>query len=197
MFVQVDQSLERGNKGLGVGLTLARQLIALHGGSISVRSSGLGHGSDFSVHLPRGEVGAAVPRPAPVLATPLPSRRVLIADDNVDFANSLLAILESLGQEATVVHDGFAALEAAGRLRPEYIFLDIGMPGMNGYDVAQRLRRQPATCDAVIVAITGWGQDKDRERAYDAGFDEHLVKPVDVERLVSLLRSGQSMPRTP
>jgi CheY-like chemotaxis protein len=132
-----------------------------------------------------------------VLATPLPSRRVLIADDNVDFANSLLAILESLGQEATVVHDGFAALEAAGRLRPEYIFLDIGMPGMNGYDVAQRLRRQPATCDAVIVAITGWGQDKDRERAYDAGFDEHLVKPVDVERLVSLLRSGQSMPRTP
>jgi signal transduction histidine kinase/CheY-like chemotaxis protein len=192
MFVQVDQSLERGNKGLGVGLTLARQLIALHGGGISVHSNGLGHGSDFTVRLPRGKVAAALPRPAPALATAPPSRRVLIADDNVDFANSLLAILESLGQEATVVHDGFAALEAAGRLRPEYIFLDIGMPGMNGYDVAQRLRRQPATRDAMIVAITGWGQDKDRERAHDAGFDEHLVKPVDVERLVSLLRGGQS-----
>jgi CheY-like chemotaxis protein len=116
---------------------------------------------------------------------------VLIADDNVDFANSLLSILESLGQQVTVVHDGFAALEAAGRLMPDHIFLDIGMPGMNGYDVAERLRRQPATCDAVIVAITGWGQEKDRARARQAGFDQHLVKPVNVDDLVNILRKRQ------
>jgi signal transduction histidine kinase/ActR/RegA family two-component response regulator len=188
MFVQVDQSLERGNKGLGVGLTLAKQLIELHGGSISVHSEGVGEGSQFTVRLPRGRVSAARPAPPPAISEPIPKHRVLIADDNVDFAASLLAILESLGQQVTVVHDGFAALEAAGRLMPEYIFLDIGMPGMNGYEVAQRLRRQPATCDAVIVAITGWGQDKDRERARDAGFDQHLVKPVDIDNLVNLLR---------
>ncbi len=191
MFVQVDQPMERRSKsGLGVGLTLARQLIELHGGSISVSSAGLGAGSEFTVRLRRGELPPPrLPEPPP-LSTPIARRRVLIADDNVDFANSLHSILESLGQSVTVVHDGFAALEAAGRLRPEFIFLDIGMPGMTGYEVAERLRRQPATCDAVIVAITGWGQDKDRERARQAGFDEHLVKPADVEHLVRLLRSG-------
>ena len=188
MFVQVDQSLERGNKGLGVGLTLARQLVELHGGSIAVQSEGLGAGSEFTVRLPRGHVPPPRPTQATPLAEPLPHHTVLIADDNVDFANSLLSILASLGQSVNVVHDGFAALEAAGRLKPEYIFLDIGMPGMNGYEVAERLRRQPSTCDAVIIAITGWGQDKDRERAREAGFDQHIVKPVDVEHLVRLLR---------
>ncbi|CAG1012444.1 two-component system, sensor histidine kinase [Burkholderiaceae bacterium] len=191
MFVQVDQSLERVNKGLGVGLTLAKQLVELHGGHISVHSDGLGEGSEFVVRLPRRELPPARPEPPAPLASPVPRHRVLIADDNVDFANSLHAILESLGQEVTVVHDGFAALEAAGRLKPEYIFLDIGMPGMNGYEVTQRLRRQSATCDAVIVAITGWGQQKDRDRARDAGFDQHLVKPVDVDSLVQLLRRRQ------
>jgi signal transduction histidine kinase len=188
MFVQVDQSLERGNKGLGVGLTLARQLIELHGGSIAVHSDGLGAGSEFTVRLPRGQVPPPRPPQPPPLAEPLPRHSVLVADDNVDFANSLHSILESLGQSVTVVHDGFAAIEAAGRLKPGYIFLDIGMPGLNGYEVAERLRRQPATCDAVIIAITGWGQEKDRERAREAGFDQHIVKPVDVEHLVRLLR---------
>jgi len=189
MFVQVDQSLERGNKGLGVGLTLARQLIELHGGSIQVHSDGLGSGSEFVVRLPKGHVPPARPADPPAISDPLPKHRVLIADDNVDFAASLSAILESLGQQVTVVHDGQAAVEAANRLLPEYIFLDIGMPELNGYEVAQRLRRQDATCDAIIVAITGWGQDKDRERAREAGFDQHLVKPVDVDRLTRLLRS--------
>jgi signal transduction histidine kinase/ActR/RegA family two-component response regulator len=197
MFVQVDQSLERGSRsGLGVGLTLARQLIELHGGSISVHSAGLGAGSEFVVRLRRGEVPPPEPPAPPPVSAPIPRHRVLIADDNVDFANSLYSILESLGQQVTVVHDGFAALEAAGRLRPGFIFLDIGMPGLNGYEVAERLRRQSATCDAVIVAITGWGQEKDRERAREAGFDQHLVKPADVEHLVRLLRAGSAATAT-
>jgi signal transduction histidine kinase/ActR/RegA family two-component response regulator len=191
MFVQADPPTERRTKsGLGVGLTLARQLVELHGGSLSVRSAGLGAGSEFTVRLRRGELPPPAPPQAPPSSAPLPRHRVLVADDNVDFANSLHGILESLGQTVTVVHDGLAALEAAGRLRPQFVFLDIGMPGMNGYEVAERLRRQPATREAVIVAITGWGQEKDRERARAAGFDEHFVKPADVERLVQLLRSG-------
>jgi len=189
MFVQVDQSLERGNNGLGVGLTLARQLVELHGGSITVRSDGLARGAEFMVRLPQGGVSPERPAPAPQSSEPLRRHRVLIADDNVDFANSLLSILESLGQEVTVVHDGIAAIEAATRLTPEFIFLDIGMPGLNGYEVAQRLRRQPWTCDAVLVAITGWGQESDRTRAHESGFDMHLVKPVDMDHLLKLLRS--------
>jgi signal transduction histidine kinase/ActR/RegA family two-component response regulator len=191
MFVQVDQSLERGNKaGLGVGLTLARQLIELHGGSISVHSAGLGLGSEFMVRLPRGDVAAPQPVAPPPIRSPLVRHDVLIADDNVDFAASLASILESLNQSVTVVNDGFAALEAAGRLHPPFIFLDIGMPGMNGYEVAERLRSQPATRDAMIVAITGWGQEKDRQRAREAGFDQHLVKPVDMDHLVMIFRQG-------
>jgi len=191
MFVQVDQSLERGSKaGLGVGLTLARQLIELHGGSVRVHSDGVGRGSEFIVRLPRGDVSVARPPPPAPLSTPVPRHAVLIADDNVDFAASLASILESLGQSVTVVHDGFAALEAATRLRSPFVFLDIGMPGLNGYEVTERLRGQAATRDAMIVAITGWGQEKDRQRAREAGFDQHLVKPVDVDQLVSILRTG-------
>ena len=195
MFVQVDQSLEKGRAGLGVGLTLARQLIELHGGRITVRSAGLGRGSEFAVWLPRGDLSAARDEP-PALPATAPSgarHRILVADDNVDFATSLGNLLEGMGHEVTVTHDGASALAMAGAVRPQFSFLDIGMPGLNGYELATRLRQNGATHDAVLVAITGWGQDKDRERARACGFDHHLVKPVDVGQLQSIL-DGRAVP---
>jgi signal transduction histidine kinase/CheY-like chemotaxis protein len=195
MFMQADKSLERGRAGLGVGLTLARQLVELHGGTIEVFSAGLGQGSRFTVHLP---VIAAPQSEPPTKRTPraLPAvaLRVLLADDNVDFVASLATMLESLGHHVTVTHDGQSALEAALRAPPDVAFFDIGMPGINGYDLARRLRAHPLTQDIVMVAITGWGQERDRERAREAGFDNHLVKPVDLEQVVDALRVGSAPP---
>jgi two-component system, sensor histidine kinase len=189
MFVQVEQPAVRGmtRSGLGVGLTLARQLIELHGGSIEVHSAGVGEGSEFVVHLRRGEVPPSGPDLAATRDDPPTRHRILVADDNVDFACSLQSVLESLGQQVTVVHDGQAALDVAVRLCPEFIFLDIGMPGPDGYEVARRLRMHRATREAVIVAVTGWGQEQDRARAREAGFDHHVVKPAAVDQFIALL----------
>ena len=199
MFVQVDQSLEKGRAGLGVGLTLAKQLIELHGGRITVRSAGLGRGSEFAVWLPRGDLAAGVS--APATAAPLPAtdarHRILVADDNVDFATSLSQLLEGMGHAVTVTHDGASALAIAGMLRPQFSFLDIGMPGLNGYELARRLRQHEETRDTVLVAVTGWGQDKDRQRASAAGFDHHLVKPVDVGQLQQVLNRSADELRPP
>ncbi|MCW7537390.1 ATP-binding protein [Aquabacterium sp. A7-Y] len=196
MFMQVDKSLERGRAGLGVGLTLAQQLVELHGGRITVRSAGLGQGSEFVVTLP---LGVAPPPPAagpdadePALHhTPL---HILLADDNVDFASSLASMLESLGHQVRVTHDGCAALQAALDEPPDIAFLDIGMPGLNGYDLARRLREQARTRAAVLVAVTGWGQDSDREQARRAGFDHHLVKPVEMSQVLPMLRAAAGEP---
>ena len=189
LFTQVDKSLERGRAGLGVGLTLARQLVEMHGGRIEVESAGLGHGSRFTVTLPLGRPPAAGRAGRPeALAAATPAIDVLIADDNVDFATSLGAVLETLGHRVTLSHDGEAALAAALAHPPAVAFLDIGMPRLNGYDLARRLRAADATRRTMLVAVTGWGQQSDRERAAEAGFDHHLVKPVELEQVLPLIQ---------
>jgi CheY-like chemotaxis protein len=191
MFVQVDRSLTRVQAGLGVGLSLARRLVALHGGTITAFSEGVGKGSEFVVRLPLA--GAKIVEEAPAgegIAADTPGRRILLADDNVDFANSLAALLATRGHEVRVARDGAEALRTAADFSPEFAFLDIGMPKVHGYEVARRLRGDPETSDCVLVALTGWGQEDDRKRAREAGFDRHLVKPVDAGDIESILRGN-------
>ena len=191
MFAQVDTSLERSRDGLGIGLTLVKTLVELHGGGVEAHSDGLGRGSEFTVRLP---VLAAAERPAPVPppveAIPTTGRRVLIVDDNEDGAESLAMLLELGGHETHKAHDGLAAMEAAERLRPDALLLDIGLPKLNGYEVCSRIRKEPWGRDLLMVALTGWGQDEDRHRSREAGFDAHIVKPVDPGALLALLASS-------
>jgi CheY-like chemotaxis protein len=198
MFTQLDRSLERAQGGLGIGLTLVRRLVEMHGGTITAESAGEGQGSTFTVRLPvvvhapdAAEPGLA---PADALA---PGRRILIVDDNKDSAESLAMLLEITGHRTFVVHDGVAAIAAAEAHRPEVMLLDIGMPRLNGYEVCRRVRQQPWGEEIKIIALTGWGQDEDRRKSQEAGFDGHLVKPVDYNALLELLgsiRSGASQP---
>jgi signal transduction histidine kinase/ActR/RegA family two-component response regulator len=190
MFVQVDRSLDRTQAGLGVGLTLARQLVELHGGRIEARSAGKGKGSEFVVHLPASDAPAREPSiPMRIQGSGTHARRVLLADDNEDFAQSLGQLLSSRGHDVRVVHDGAEAIEAAREFKPDIAFLDIGMPKVHGYEVARRLRALPATASCYLVAVTGWGQEDDRNRAREAGFDKHLVKPVDPAEVEALVQA--------
>jgi signal transduction histidine kinase len=195
MFVQVDRSLTRAQAGLGVGLTLARRLVALHGGTITAYSAGLGRGSEFVMRIPVSDSPAARPVPEVRPGPPRPQgRRILIADDNVEFADSLSSLLASRGHDVRVAHDGAEALGAVEGFTPEFAFLDIGMPKVHGYELARRLRERPETAECVLVAVTGWGQEDDRRRALEAGFDRHLVKPVnpaDIESLLQLMGRPQ------
>jgi signal transduction histidine kinase len=189
MFVQVDRSLTRAQAGLGVGLTLARRLVALHDGTITAFSAGAGKGSEFVVRLPLAEA----PRQSEAPARPAPTgdpnaRRILLADDNVDFANSLGQMLASRGHEVHIAYDGAEALAEADRFTPEIAFLDIGMPKVHGYEVARRLREKLTTSECLLVAVTGWGQEDDRRRAWEAGFDRHLVKPVDARDIEAIIK---------
>jgi two-component system, sensor histidine kinase len=189
MFEQVDESLERVHGGLGVGLTLARDLVELHGGSIEAHSEGIGKGSEFVVRIPRmhGDLVQPAPHIAAGPAASVQPRRVLIADDNLDFAQSLEAIVGAAGHEVRVAHDGLAALDIAACFAPDIAFIDIGLPGRNGYDVARDLRELTQTAPCRLVAITGWGQDEDRRRSQEAGFELHLVKPVEPQQIVDIV----------
>jgi PAS domain S-box-containing protein len=191
MFAQVDTSLERSRDGLGIGLTLVKELIELHGGTVAVASDGHGRGSEFTVRLPALEPAPAM-TPIPTVTPPLhgASRRVLVVDDNTDGAESLALLLRFSGHAVEVAHDGPQALEAAARFRPDVALLDIGLPGLNGYEVCQRLRQEPWGKTMTIVALTGWGQDDDRRRSSQAGFGTHMVKPVDPPALMRLIDSG-------
>jgi PAS domain S-box-containing protein len=189
MFAQVSSSRDKSEGGLGIGLALARGLIDLHGGSIEGRSAGLGRGSEFTVRFPkRARNIKSDPAAAPKPIAERPRLRILLADDNRDAAESLAALLEIDGHEVVVVHDGPAAIEAFLEIRPQLALLDIGMPGLNGYEVAKKIRQSHRDSAAKLVAITGWGQDDDKTRAIEAGFDYHLTKPVELERLTEIMQ---------
>ena len=190
MFTQVDKSLERSLSGLGIGLTLVRTLTEMHGGTVEVRSDGVGQGSEFVVRLPLADQTSGAPpfSPTPTQSVPTPPLRVLIVDDNHDSAEMLATLLQFSGHETFAAHDGVAAVEAADKLDPDVILLDIGLPVMNGYEAARRIREQQGTKRRpFLVALTGWGQEEDRRRSQESGFDAHLVKPVDHAVLDHLL----------
>jgi PAS domain S-box-containing protein len=189
MFTQLDSTLERSQSGLGIGLTLVKNLVEMHGGTIEARSDGLGYGSEFAVRLPALAESASVPRVQAATDGDgrLVPRRILIVDDNRDAAESMAMLLDLMGHETCTAFDGLEALVAAASFGPDVILLDIGLPKLNGYEVARKLRDQPDGRSKAIVALTGWGQASDRQQAKDAGFDRHLVKPVGQATLARLL----------
>jgi signal transduction histidine kinase len=194
MFTQVDRTLRRSQGGLGIGLALARTLVEMHGGRVEVRSDGPGRGSEFTIRLPLAsrdplppEEATPAPREPREPASAITPRRVLVVDDNHDAADSLGILLKFLGADVHIVYDGQSALEAIRSYRPAVVLLDIGMPGVDGHEVARQVRQEKTFKDVSLVALTGWGQEEDRRRSKAAGFDHHLVKPVAPDVLLALL----------
>jgi len=183
LFAQVDTTLERSRGGLGIGLTLSRTIVEMHGGQLLVASEGLGHGSKFTIRLPWRIAEWPVRPVATIQPLESGSCRALIVDDNADSADTLAMLLELLGHEARCIYDPHEALDEVAAFAPDVVFLDIGMPGLNGYDVARLLRARPEGANLHLVALTGWGQPEDRRRTTEAGFDHHLVKPTDAETI--------------
>jgi PAS domain S-box-containing protein len=190
MFTQVDRSLEQSQGGLGIGLTLVKRLVEMHGGSVEARSAGEGQGSEFLVRLPIALGVSEASAPAESEGTTShATQRILVVDDNQDSAESMAMLLELTGHEVYTAHDGPHALDLVERHRPDVVLLDIGLPTMSGHEVCRRIRQQPWGKEIALVALTGWGQDEDRRRSSEAGFDGHLVKPVDHTHLLALLTS--------
>jgi CheY-like chemotaxis protein len=186
MFVQLEQSGQR--EGLGIGLTLVRHLVELHGGFVQASSPGIGQGSTFRVFLPLADSPQPDPSQDPAVSVaPTHRARILVADDNRDAADTLSMILELDGHEVRTAYDGIEALEMAEQFAPQMALLDIGMPGLNGYQTARRIREQSWGSSVLLVALTGWGQEQDRRQATEAGFDCHLVKPADPQKIGALI----------
>jgi two-component system, sensor histidine kinase len=194
MFMQVDRSSRHSQGGLGIGLTLARSLVAMHGGQIRAHSKGPGTGSEFVVTLPTLARSDIAPQ-ADTVPAALPPRRVLVVDDNRDAADTLSTLLRALGVTVEIAYSGRAALDAVASFSPDTVLLDIGMPDMDGYETSRRIRAKYAN-EVQLVALTGWGQDEDLRQSRAAGFDHHLVKPPDIERLREILKDPTSQPAT-
>jgi PAS domain S-box-containing protein len=195
MFTQIDRSLDRSDGGLGIGLTLVQRLVELHNGSVRASSAGTGKGSEFVVRLPIADESPA-PSPQPSIGEPklAIASRILVVDDNRDSASSLAMLLKAAGNDTQIAHDGLAAVEMADFFRPDVVLLDIGLPRLNGYEVARKIREQAWGKGMVLVALTGWGQDEDRRKSKEAGFNGHMVKPVGFAALVKLLNELLSKP---
>jgi len=190
--------LENPRGGMGIGLALSKLLVDMHGGTIEARSGGPGCGTEIVVRLPLAPIAeaAATPSEMPIIVheaastSPMPPRRILVVDDVEASANTLGAALRAMGHDVVVAFDGASALDAARRFRPDAVFLDLAMPGMNGYDVARRLRGMREAREALLVALTGFAQEEDYRRTRAAGFDHHLVKPASMQRIEALLREA-------
>jgi CheY-like chemotaxis protein len=191
LFAQGDRSLARSEGGLGIGLTVAKKLVELHGGRIVAKSEGIDKGSEFSVFLPAAQRPAEVKTAAksPVAPGNSPTR-ILVVDDNVDMAKGMARLLTLVGHDVKVAYDGPTAIEAARAHEPDFILLDIGLPGMDGYEVATMLRHESCCRGATFIAVSGYGQDEDLRRSKEAGFHHHLVKPVDHDALMTIISAG-------
>jgi len=192
MFTQVDRSLEKSQGGLGIGLTLVRRLVEMHGGRVEARSEGAGKGSEFVVRLPLVIEASKPQESGGVAEHPVKSsHRILVVDDNRDGADSLSEMLKIMGNDTRTAYDGQEGVDVAAAFRPDVILLDIGLPKLNGYEACRRIREQSEGNGVVLIAVTGWGQDEDRRRSQEAGFDHHMVKPVDPQALMKMLAGLQ------
>jgi two-component system CheB/CheR fusion protein len=188
LFVQSDRALDRAQGGLGLGLPLVRRIAEMHGGSVQALSEGLGKGSEFVIRIPvgsaeRAKAPQAVPPPTPRSS----HRRILLVDDNHDLADAFAAVLVGSGHDVRIAYDGPSGLRAAEEFRPDVLFLDIGLPLLDGYEVARRMRRLPGLETTTLIALSGYGEPEDRQQSKEAGFDLHLVKPADLGRIEQVL----------